>query len=79
MSRSAQGCDPRLYVRISDVLRGQIEEGTLKAGKPMTCLGEVARSFAVSRPTAQRAMHVLVDEGLVWLVPGLGYFVCESA
>jgi DNA-binding GntR family transcriptional regulator len=79
MSRSAFDSDPRLYVQISDVLRGQIENGTLKAGKPMLSLGEVARSFVVSRQTAQRAMQVLVDERLVWLVPGLGYFVCESA
>jgi len=41
-------------------------------------LGEVATSFTVSRRTARRAMQVLVDERMVWLVPGLGYFVCES-
>jgi GntR family transcriptional regulator len=79
MSTSSFNPDPRLYVQISDALRGQIEDGTLKPGKPMLSLGKVATSFTVSRRTAQRAMQVLVNEELVWLVPGLGYFVCESS
>jgi GntR family transcriptional regulator len=79
MSTPAFIPDPRLYVQISDALRGQIEDGTFKAGKPMVSLGTVAASFTVSRRTARRAMQVLVDEEMVWLVPGLGYFVCESS
>jgi len=79
MSASVFRPDPRLYVQVSDALRGQIEDGTIPAGKPMLSLGEVATSFTVSRRTARRAMQVLVDERMVWLVPGLGYFVCESS
>ncbi len=79
MNTSGICSDPRLYVQISDVLRVQIEDGTLAAGNPMPSLEEMATSFTVSRRTARHAMQVLVDEGKVWLVPGLGYFVCESS
>jgi DNA-binding GntR family transcriptional regulator len=79
MSTSAFSSDPRLYMQISDALRSQIEDGTLKPGHAMPSLGTLAVSFAVCRQTAQRAMRVLVDEGLVELVPRYGYYVCESS
>jgi DNA-binding GntR family transcriptional regulator len=77
VSMSAVDPDRRLYMQISDALRSQIKDGTFRPGKPMPSLGILATSFAVSRRTTQHALQVLADEGLAWLVPGLGYFVCE--
>jgi DNA-binding GntR family transcriptional regulator len=79
MNASAFGSDPRLYVQISNTLRGQIEDGTFKPGDSLPSLSVLAESFAVGRQTAQHAMRVLADEGLVNLVPRYGYYVCEPS
>jgi DNA-binding GntR family transcriptional regulator len=79
MSTSAFDSDPRLYVQISNILRGQIEDGTFKPGDSLPSLGALAASFAVNRQTAQHAMRVLAGEGLVELVPRYGYYVYEPS
>lgn len=79
MSTSAVNPDPRLYVQISNTVRGQIEDGTFKPGDSLPSLGALAESFAVNRQTAQHAMQVLAGEGLVELVPRYGYYVCEPS
>jgi DNA-binding GntR family transcriptional regulator len=79
MSTSARNSDPRRYVQISNVLRGQIDNGTYKPGEVLPSLGRLAASFAVHRKTAQHAMWVLASEGLVALAPGYGYYVLESS
>jgi DNA-binding GntR family transcriptional regulator len=70
MSSSSANPDPRLYVQVSDALREQIMDGTLKAGAPMPSLGEIAASFTVHRRTARHAMQVLASERLVQFVHG---------
>jgi DNA-binding GntR family transcriptional regulator len=67
--------DPRRYVQIANSLRGQIITGTLRPGDPMPPLAKVKATFGVGRRTARHAVQVLVNEELVWYVPGLGYYV----
>jgi DNA-binding GntR family transcriptional regulator len=67
--------DPRAYVRLAALLRGQIESGTLKSGQPTPSITTLSQEHGIARQTAAKALRLLEDEGLVYRVPGLGYYV----
>ena len=71
--------DPRAYVRIAADLRRRIMSGELAAGKPLPSITTLTQQWDVARETASHAVSVLVDEGLVRRVPGLGYHVTAKA
>lgn len=67
--------DPRRYVQVANSLREQIMTGTLRPGDPMPPLGKIEAKFGVDRRTARHAIQGLVNDELLWYVPGLGYYV----
>ncbi|HUZ38079.1 MAG TPA: winged helix-turn-helix domain-containing protein [Streptosporangiaceae bacterium] len=67
--------DPRAYVRLAAMLRGQIADGTLQSGQPTPSITTLTQEHGVARQTAAKALGVLEAEGLVHRVPGLGYYV----
>ena len=69
--------DPRAYVRIADTLRQQITAGRLAVGQPVPSITTLTQEHGVARQTAAKALHLLESEGLVYRVPGLGYYVAE--
>lgn len=69
--------DPRAYVRIAAAIRAQIQDGTLPPGNPTPSITTLVQQYGVARQTAAKALHVLVDAGLVTRVPGLGYYVTD--
>ena len=71
--------DPRAYVRIAADLRRRIETGELAAGKPLPSITTLTQEWGVARETASHAVTVLVEEGLVRRIPGLGYHVTSKA
>lgn len=71
--------DPRAYVRIASDLRRRIMSGELKAGQPLPSITTLTQQWDVARETASHAVSVLVDEGLVRRIPGLGYHVTKKA
>ena len=70
--------DPRAYVRLAAILRGQIESGTLSPGDPAPSITTLTQEHGLARQTVAKAFGLLVSEGLVVRVPGLGYYVAES-
>ena len=64
--------DPRAYVRLAALLRDQ-----LAPGEPLPPIGELRRKHGHSRQTVGKAMRILADEGLIYRVPGLGYYAAE--
>lgn len=65
-------------MRIAAAIRGQIKDGTIRPGNPTPSITTLVQEYGVARQTAAKALHVLVDEGLVTRVPGLGYYVTDS-
>ena len=60
-------------------LRGLIRNGTFKPGERFYSDNTLAAEFGVSHVTAAKVTAVLMSEGLVRRVQGLGTFVSESA
>jgi DNA-binding transcriptional regulator YhcF (GntR family) len=64
-----------LAYQLAQLLRGQIRSGELAAGQRVPTELQLARTHEVSRDTAQRALAVLAEEGLVVRRRGVGSLV----
>ena len=71
--------DPRAYMRLAALIREQIASGKLAPGGPLPSIAILRREHGHSRQTVGKAMHVLENEGLIYRVPGLGYYVSAIA
>jgi hypothetical protein len=69
--------DPRAYVRIAALVRAQIESGQLAPGQPVPSITTLVQEHGVARQTAAKGLRLLESEGLLYRVPGLGYYVTE--
>jgi GntR family transcriptional regulator len=58
-------------------IRSKIERGDLQPGEQVPSLDELARDYRVSRATAQKALRVLREEGIVETRQRWGTFVAE--
>lgn len=66
-----------LYLQVTAVLRGQIEDGTLSGRVPSAAM--IAQQYEVAKGTAERALAILRDDGLIRSVMGRGHFVVPPA
>jgi DNA-binding GntR family transcriptional regulator len=64
-----------LYVQLAALLRGQIEDGTLTNRVPS--VKTLSQEHGVSHITAEKALAVLKDEGIILSVIGKGTFVAN--
>lgn len=71
--------DPRAYVRLAAIVRNKIAGGQAEPGGPVSSITALARWHGRARQTCSKAMRLLVDEGLLFRVPGLGYYVTADA
>ena len=63
------------YQQIAAILRARIKAGEIQPGKPVPSVAQIVQEFGVARTTAQKALRVLREEGLVRVVPGWGTYV----
>jgi DNA-binding GntR family transcriptional regulator len=72
--------DPRApFMQVADVLRQAIVSGALKSGERLPSTRKLVEQYGVANMTAQNALRVLRDEGLIYSVPGRGSYVREGA
>ena len=65
------------YLTIAADLRRKITNAELLPGEQVPSLDALSESYHVSRTTAQRAVRVLITEGLLESRPRWGTFVAE--
>ena len=68
-----------VYVQLAAILRSQIAAGELEPDRPVPSLVTLMQEYEVARGTAQKAVRVLVSQGLVKIVPGRGAYVVPKA
>lgn len=64
-----------LYQQVAGVLRQQIADGTLPPDRLVPSATRLVQEYGVARGTALRAIGLLVEEGLAYVVPGKGTYV----
>lgn len=67
-----------LYHQLAEQLSAAIADGTLQPGDPFENEVAVAERLQLSRPTVRRAIHELVDQGLLVRRRGLGTTVANK-
>ena len=75
MTTGTQPDDPRAYVRLANLLRQQITNGTLRPGQPTPSITTLTQEHGIAGGTVDRAVDLLKAEGLVRTVPGRGIYV----
>jgi GntR family transcriptional regulator len=65
-----------LYKQLAALLRGQIEDGTLTGRVPS--VKTLSQEHGVSHITAEKALGILKDDGIVLSVIGKGTFVAHQ-
>jgi Bacterial regulatory proteins, gntR family len=55
------------------------QTGALRPGQPTPSITTLTQEHGIARQTAAKALRLLEAEGLVYRVPGLGYYVTGSA
>jgi DNA-binding GntR family transcriptional regulator len=66
-------------MRLAALIREQIASGELAPGGRLPSIVVLRREHGHSRQTVGKAMRILEGEGLIYPVPGLGYFVRSDA
>ena len=66
-------------MRLAALIRDQIANGTLAPGSSLPSIAALRRQHGHSRQTVGKAMRVLEREGLIYRVPGLGYYISQRA
>ena len=61
-----------LYEQLAGLLRSRITSGELRR---LPAIKTLAQTYGISRGTAERAVRILRDDGLVRTSPGRGVFV----
>lgn len=67
--------DPRLWVQIAHGLIQDINDGIITPGEPLPSKNELADRYGSSLGPPQRAFQELAERGLIYRVPGLGYYL----
>ncbi len=64
-----------MYLQVADILRAAIERGELAPDRAIPSESRLMQEHGIARETARKAVRVLVDEGLVYVVQGRGVYV----
>lgn len=64
-----------IYEQIEAQIKESIIEGTLETGSPLPSIRSLASDLKISVITTKRAYEELEKEGMIYSVPGKGFFV----
>jgi DNA-binding GntR family transcriptional regulator len=64
-----------VYLQLADILRAMITSGQIPPDRPLPSVKQLQQAYGVAQGTAERAVRLLKDEGLVHTVIGKGVYV----
>ena len=67
-----------VYLQLADILRAMIASGEIPADRPLPSVKVLMQTYGVAQGTAEHAVRVLKDEGLVQTVIGKGVYVVRA-
>lgn len=68
-----------IYIRISEGIKDAILDGRIKEETQVPSTTTIAKEYNINIATINKALNVLVSEGLVYKKRGIGMFVKEGA
>ena len=67
------------YRQLAAILTARIQRGDWAPGRPIPSESRLVQEYGLARSTVRRAIKVLVEEGLVEVVPQRGAYVRPPA
>lgn len=68
-----------IYIRIVEGIKDAILSGQLKEEQQIPSTTHLSKQYSINIATVNKAINVLVDEGLVYKKRGIGMFVTKGA
>lgn len=65
------------YRQLAEIIKARIERGDWAPGRPIASETQLVQEYELARTTVRRAIRVLVDDGVVFVVPQRGTYVTE--
>jgi GntR family transcriptional regulator len=66
------------YRQIAGILRARITSGEYAPGQRLPSITTLMQEYGVAHLTANKALRLLVTEGLAEMSPGMGFYVCSQ-
>ena len=66
-----------VYLQVADILRAAIERGDIAPDRAIPSESRLMQEHGIARETARKAVRVLADDGLVYVVQGRGVYVAK--
>ncbi|MEU0181754.1 GntR family transcriptional regulator [Streptomyces sp. NPDC006207] len=67
------------YRQLAGILRARIARGDWAPNRAIASENQLVQQYGLARSTVRRSIAVLVEEGVVFVVPQRGTFVTPSA
>lgn len=65
-----------VYAQLAEIIRRQIESGDIARRVPS--IKSLCQEYGISHVSAERALGILKEEGLIYSAIGKGYFVTDA-
>ena len=65
------------YRQLAEILRARIARGDWAPGRAIASETQLVQEYGLARSTVRRALDVLTEEGLIFVVPQRGRYVAE--
>ncbi|TYB52752.1 GntR family transcriptional regulator [Nonomuraea sp. PA05] len=66
------------YRQLAAILKARIQRGDWQPNRPIPSEARLVQEYGPARTTVRRAIAVLVEEGVLFVVPQRGTFVAAS-
>lgn len=66
------------YLIVAEKIKNKIKYGELKLGQALGSEAFMSEEFGVSRNIVKKGLAVLMNEGLIYSIPGKGNYVCDE-
>ena len=67
-----------LYYQLEQILRGKITSGEISPDEPFPTESELCEQYGVSRAVVRQAFASLMNDGLIYRIPGKGTFLLHQ-
>ena len=67
-----------IFARIAEGIKDEILSGTIKEGEQLPSTTQISKEYGINIATVNKAVNVLVNQGIAFKKRGIGMFVNEG-
>lgn len=67
-----------VYLQLAGILRARIERGDWAPNRQILSEAQLVQAYGLARETTRKAVRLLIEEGVLFTVPGRGTFVAPE-